>query len=519
MKEQDKNKENRAERLFGAIGQVDEKLLTATEPTIKKRKNYITRILAAAAVLALVFLGAKLVFTPAGGSGKEGSMMMSEEAKGDANGGMEPEGNPKEDLSLEGAMPETVSADGLSAVTFFEASVSEQQADYSTLNNTVSGSLNGGEDKEQLKKSEGKTFTSWLTAKERTRTLLAADAGENTAISPLCISMEMAMLAELSDGDSRGELLDKMGYGKASGRNIKDLRETVQSVWGQTYYDTEDGTACRYANALWLRNDAEYNSEKLMKAAEFYNTSSYAGKMGSSEYDRLHQEWLTNSSCGLLENAAKEETFKEITEMGVTSTIYYKAPWKEPLRTVEDQTFYGTGKNRTVDMLHNEGKYRVFREKNFSAVAVPLKDGKNLYLFLPDAGKTVSEIYEEDGYQKILQGEESGEEKAISLYFPQFDITVKQDLKAAMQQFGIKGIFENGSSFSKLMEKRAGTVTKLSHAVRFKVDSGGITAAAYTDATVDEGCIAEKEIRFDRPFLFAVADDRGVIFFEGVKQN
>lgn len=507
------NKDKRTERLFLAIGQVDEKLIRSTEPTHKKRDKYVVRLLATAAVLTLVFFGAKAVFSPAGGAGKEGAMTLSEGEKGDANGGED----------LEGCQFDTFYGGNQPALVFVEASnplqTTDDELDYSTTLNSNSA---GVEREEGTAKSTlPRSFTSWLTETDRTQKLLSVAGEENRVLSPLNISMEMAMLAELSNGESRSELLAEMGFGENTKENREAFRQEVQRIWEQTYYDTVDGSACHYSNALWLRNDAKYSFKKITKVADDYNTSSYGGEIGNAMYTWYHNQWLEKATAGGIKEETKEDAFPKNMEIGVSSAIHYLGFWEKGFQMKKEQVFHGTNGDRQVSMNEGTGEYRVYRGEHYVAAEIPMKDDKNFLLFLPDEGYKLADVYAEESYTEILQGIRNGEVKRINLSFPQFDITTKLDLKETMEEFGIKGIFSNDKAFRKFVNG-GDNVTNLHHALHFRIGSGGINTSSYQDSLAEEGIQKDKgaeKICFDRPFGFAVTDGTGLVYFEGTMQQ
>ncbi|HIT29473.1 MAG TPA: hypothetical protein IAC26_01385, partial [Candidatus Scatomorpha stercoravium] len=127
---------------------------------------------------------------------------------------------------------------------------------------------------------------------------LSGAEGENRALSPVNVYMALAMLAELTEGESRAQLLELLGA-----EDIEALRETADDVWNAAYRD--DGAITSVlASSVWLREDMDYNQETMEALAEYYSASSYRGEMGSGEYDEAYRAWLNEQTGGLLRDAA-----------------------------------------------------------------------------------------------------------------------------------------------------------------------------------------------------------------------
>ena len=119
---------------------------------------------------------------------------------------------------------------------------------------------------------------------------LSGAEGENRALSPVNVYMALAMLAELTEGESRAQLLELLGA-----EDIEALRETAGDIWNAAYRD--DGAITSIlASSVWLREDMDYKQEAMDALAKYYYASSYSGEMGSGEYDEAYRAWLNEQT-------------------------------------------------------------------------------------------------------------------------------------------------------------------------------------------------------------------------------
>lgn len=82
--------------------------------------------------------------------------------------------------------------------------------------------------------------------------LLTGGAGENKACSPINIYMALAMLAEVTDGESRAQLLALLGSS-----DLDALRAEASAVWNANYCD--DGAVTSIlASSLWLNDQISF---------------------------------------------------------------------------------------------------------------------------------------------------------------------------------------------------------------------------------------------------------------------
>ena len=101
------------------------------------------------------------------------------------------------------------------------------------------------------------------------RQFLSGADGENKVYSPLNVYMALAMLAALTDGNSRQQILDLLGSG-----GIEDLRAQASDLWNANYI--QDGVNFSVlASSLWLNEDVSFVQSTMDILAETYYASSY----------------------------------------------------------------------------------------------------------------------------------------------------------------------------------------------------------------------------------------------------
>jgi len=99
----------------------------------------------------------------------------------------------------------------------------------------------------------------------------------NVIYSPLNVYMALSLLAEVTDGESRKQILDLL-----ESEDISGLRGQANDIWNKQYRN--DGVVSRImANSVWLNDDIKYNKATIDSLANNYYAHSFKGKMGSDE--------------------------------------------------------------------------------------------------------------------------------------------------------------------------------------------------------------------------------------------
>ena len=352
-----------------------------------------------------------------------------------------------------------------------------------------------------------------------TAQFLSGAGEDNAVLSPVNIYMALAMLAELTDGESRGQLLDLIGA-----QDIEAVREQAQAIWRACSMDVEEIQSV-LASSVWLRDDLGYVQETMDTLANTYYASSYRGEMGSGEINRAIQSWLNEQTRGLLEEQAATIETNPLTVLLLATTIYYSAQWTDEFNKAANYTdvFHAPSGDVDAEYMYTGRFMEYYSGEGWGAVRLSLRYGNGMWFILPDEGVSVDALLEDEDVTRLMSaGEADGGEYAM-VYFsvPKFDIAAQLDLIGGLMELGVTDVFDSAvSDFTPMTTDTDGVfVSEATHAARVKIDEEGVEAAAFTVITAD-GAAAEpeREIYFtlDRPFLFAVSSQDGLPLFAGV---
>lgn len=349
---------------------------------------------------------------------------------------------------------------------------------------------------------------------------LGDNGGENAVYSPLNLYLALAMLAECTDGDSRGQILALLGVD-----DLDALRAQAQNLWSANYRD--DGqTTSLLANSVWLDEALTYNEDTLHTLADTYYASSYRGEMGSEELNRALQTWLNDNTGGLLEEYADQIETEPDTLLALASTIYFKASWADEFdeSATAPRTFHAATGDVETDFMNQSEMGSYYWGEDFSAVAKPFQNGGEMWLILPDEGSTPEELLAGDTLADFLlagNGWEDQQYHQINLSMPRFDVEGEINLIGGLQELGVTDVFDPGlADFTPMLGEGVDAyVNQANHAARVRVDEEGCEGAAFTVIMTAESAEPPgEEIDFvlDRPFLFAVTSQTGQLLFVGV---
>ena len=351
-----------------------------------------------------------------------------------------------------------------------------------------------------------------LAFANRTLGKIFADS-ENRVYSPISLYAALAMLTEVTDGDTRQQVMDLLAADDA-----ETLRQQIKDLWIGVYTD-DDQSVCRLANGAFLRENADVKQEAVDTLADWHFASTYRVPMGTAEADEAIAGWLNQNTGGLLSQETGDIRTDGDDLLRLYNTIYYKSAWQdafESSRTREDVFTAANGAKQKTDFMHrtDEGGYR--KGDGYTAAPRSLNYGRMVFV-LPDEGVTPESLLQRQGFLTELTGEYDMAELVWSV--PKFDVKSSTELNGVLQALGVTEAFDmTKADFTPLTDNGA-FLSSAMQAARVKIDEEGVEAAAYTEIVCADSAMMEVpptvEMDLDRPFLFVIFDNSNVPLFVG----
>ena len=356
--------------------------------------------------------------------------------------------------------------------------------------------------------------------------ILSGSGTENRVYSPMSLYMALAMTAELTDGNTRAQILELL-----SAENIETLRVQANAVWNANYND--DGAVTSIlASSLWLDSEFPYQKDTLDILAENYFASSYHGKMGSDSMNRALRLWLNEQTDGKLKNQIERISFDPMTVLGLATTVQFRAKWSTEFSKAktEKEIFHGAQKDVTVDFMKQEQKNGIYYwGELFSATAKSMEGSGQMFWILPDENVSTETLLQNEEFLNFIGTLNKWENKKslkVHLSVPKFDVSFDMDLIENLKNLGLTDCFSDEvSDFSPIFENPDEIVPieidEVRHGTRVSIDEEGVTGMSYT--VIEFGAnsaapAAKDEIDFfvDRPYIFAITGEDGSVMFIGV---
>ena len=346
---------------------------------------------------------------------------------------------------------------------------------------------------------------------------LTNTTGTNAIWSPANACIGLAMLAEISSGESRQQILNLLGV-----ESTDALHQQISAVWESVYTDNSK-EICTMANSLWLEQDLHYDQTAMDALGHHYYASVYQGDLGSSRINRAIGTWLDKNTGGFLSTKGRIDLPKD-SILSLYSTLYLQSKWVEPFRSSNNtrDIFHAPSGEKTATFMNKElAEMFYYWGDHFSAISLGLKNGSKMWFILPDEGITPTEVLSDGQYMEMVLEENYQNKKfmKVNLSVPKFDISAKQDLKEGLQDLGITNVFDPlGADFSAITASVPVWLSSVNQAARVQIDEEGVKAATYIELPVAGSPAPPDEIVdfiLDRPFLFVISK-ANIPLFSGI---
>ncbi len=394
------------------------------------------------------------------------------------------------------------------------------------------------EEKMQYNRKDGKTDSLQYT-RAILRSFLSGTE-ENTAFSPLSLYFSLASLAQMSEGETRAQILGLLGT-----PDIESLRKTARAMWLNVYVNgwpygkanSGEKESVIPSNSFWLNSNAAVTGDASV--AEIlkndYFTSFYKGDPQDEGFQNAYRAWMNDRTGGLLKDAVENMSFSATDIFTMINTLYLKVTWRAPFHEEENTVapFYGVHGDTEATYMHNTSYNGYYKGSCFTFGYLPTNASAGVAFILPDPGTTLEELIQSEAYMEYFENrwDESNSEPPegydmyeITFSVPKFSITSSYDLKPYLTSLGISDAFDADKADITFVKSNDGGnifITKANQDVTVDVNEKGISAAAITwmGGGFGDPVFYKVDIDLNRPFLMIVLSECNTPLFAAAVNN
>lgn len=347
------------------------------------------------------------------------------------------------------------------------------------------------------------------------------DEPKNTMISPMSVSLALAMLYNGAEGETKAQMQEML---HKSGLTADDLNQSYKDLVA-ALVSHDPKVVLSIANAIYYRNTFSVKNSFITTNQNYYQAE-VQGLDFSKEAETLQtvNDWVKTNTNGKIDKII--EQVKPETIMYLLNAIYFNGEWTyrfDPKKTY-DMPFKKEDKTSVqVPTMMIENPFDYLSNNDFQLLEMPYGSGKySMLIFLPQEGKTTNDVISLLNPENITSWLGQMSEQKKEVYLPKFEFKFNNSLVDELTALGMTDAFDDGkANLSGISEEAKLVVSEVMHKTYIKVDERGTEAAAVTGITIDVTSVGpDNSFRADHPFVFAIREkDTQAILFIGKVMN
>src|SRR5215472_3009365 len=350
---------------------------------------------------------------------------------------------------------------------------------------------------------------------------LTDGSGANTMVSPLSVSLALAMTYNGASGTTRTAMAKTLGIAAISteqfNRSNRSLLDRIQNA--------DPAVQIEIANVLWLQSGFPINPGFLRLSHDFFDAAPESLNFAENPQQaaRHINDWVKQRTHGKIPEIIKDLARSMV--LVLTDAVYFKGRWTVPFhqKVTKSRSFHlPGGRSVTVPMMAQRGEYRYLETDSFQAIRLPYgHDQFAMYIFSPRQSTGLPDLLRSFDQQHWNQWLSKLHTDKGQIVLPRFELTYSRKLNDALTAMGMGVAFGPEADFSRIHPPPGWLrINDVEHKTYIKVDEEGTEAAAATSvgiAALSVRATPPFEMIVDHPFFCAIVEPHSdAMLFAGV---
>jgi serpin B len=350
--------------------------------------------------------------------------------------------------------------------------------------------------------------------------LVAEDLDKNIFLSPLSVSMALAMVYNGAEGTTKDAMASTLNFGNMTleeiNREYSKLIESLENV--------DEAVKLLIGNSVWMRQEFEpfVRSSFLQRVGTSYDSEVFTRDFVNPQTVSEINSWADKNTEGRIKQVI-QKIKSEV--MFLINAIYFKGEWMvkfDEAQTQPQDFFLPDGSTVKVDMMSTSGNFSYYSGRGCQVARLQYgRDKVAMYVFLPNEDVPLDSF--------IANLNQTVHDEYISALQPIGDLIVKlpkfeveygvKRLNDVLIRLGMEVAFDSEANFNGIASRPL-CIAYVDHKACVEVNEEGTEAAAVTVVAMTDTTSMPRSFVVNRPFFFEIRDDRsGSILFAGKTLN
>lgn len=343
----------------------------------------------------------------------------------------------------------------------------------------------------------------------------------NRFISPQSIFMDFAMLYNAAENKTKKAMEKALFLGDAHRKTLN----SYEADFLNKLPHIDSTVTLTIANAIWHRKDLTPKPEFLSINRAFYKAKIEAANFKNPNTVDDINHWVSENTAGKIPSLIDQIAPGEA--LFLLNAVYFKGQWKYEFKSSQTQEldFFTAQQPIKTPFMFKDRRYNYAQNDQMELIEIPYGNGNySMLALLPAKNSSVHALVENLNTTEFDALLVSLQSRSLKLWFPKWEIEYSADqLVDNLTALGMGIAFQNNADFSGLFDSERTKISQVKHKTYIKVDEEGTEAAAATSigmVTTSMPMPTEKELRFDRPFVYLIYEKTtNTILFIGTMDN
>lgn len=349
----------------------------------------------------------------------------------------------------------------------------------------------------------------------------AADKDDNFMVSPLSLSMALAMTWNGADGETKQAMQKVLRLDGYSDEEVNEYYKKLR----EALLKTDPSTKLAIANSIWTNKNVVIDSDFIKVNQDYFNSVVKSVDFADSKTVNELNQWAAENTNNLIDHVIDETD--PMALMYLMNAIYFKGVWTSEFdakNTTKKPFFYMNGKSKNVDMMHQKTDFNYTENQLLQMVELPYgNQAFSMLVLLPKEGKMLADIISDlqkgDSWTALASGLRKSD---VDLYLPKFKTEYSKRLNDALINMGMGIAFDpSRADFSRMSDHDA-FISFVDQFTYISTDEVGTEAAAVTVVGIVTSYQPPRTVTFNanRPFIYIIQENStGSILFMGAVKD
>jgi serine protease inhibitor len=333
-------------------------------------------------------------------------------------------------------------------------------------------------------------------------------ANKNIFISPLSISLALAMTYNGANGDTKTEMQNTLRFPDLPADEINGYFHSLSN----TLLNLDPTVKLGIANSIWYRQGFTVLPEFVTVNQTYYNAEVEALDFNDpASVDKINH-WVATKTNDKITRVI--DGISGDLVMFLINAIYFKGQWTFEFKkeATADGPFHITPEMQsTVPFMKQEGTFNYISNDILQMVEMPYGQGNfSMIVLLPKEGHSVSSLAGGLTPEAWSDWMDHMEKTNVAISMPRFKFEYEKMLNEDLTTLGMGRAFSDLADFSRINGSGGLLISFVKHNSFVEVNEEGTEAAAVTVVGVSTTSAGPGPsfIPFvaDRPFIFAIRE-------------